>query len=1174
MADRLTLATPAAMASVSAARVAPRLLPSANAAANKLSFRSHLGLKSLGSSRLVSPLFLAQKSALQLLPSSRIGYSTASSPKCFASDPEQLKVAREDIKELLKTKFCHPILVRLGWHDAGTYNKNIEEWPQRGGANGSLRFEVELKHGANAGLVNAIKLLQPIKDKYSTITYADLFQLASATAIEEAGGPKIPMKYGRVDVSGPEQCPEEGRLPDAGPPSPAAHLRDVFYRMGLNDKEIVALSGAHTLGRSRPDRSGWGKPETKYTKDGPGAPGGQSWTVQWLKFDNSYFKDIKQRRDEDLLVLPTDAVLFEDPSFKEYAEKYAVDQDAFFRDYAEAHAKLSNLGAKFDPPEPLLEDLLVEVHCLVHNGIAPHCAKNTAAEALCYSVTQFPRHFLDMGCSGSKAEDLPLVTRCRQRRELILAAARHRYDLAAAHVSYFRSLKHVGDALRKFVDEELITTSASSCSSVYSPSLIFPPASTTKSKNAGEPLNLHDDEDEEHESHLHLSDSSSDDDGDPEGDYEYQHHAHDSDDTRHDQHHSHRPEKGFDIRVKDEESPLPTYGTGDGSINGRYVYPFYLLSPRSYEEPYMDPGNLQGMWPPWYYSNSSNVNYMRKSAQAIKTVVQEPPAQPAYGSPGSSDVRELEGIPDLEEESGNEAYKEVLKGKRTSSGESTRGSRAVPVHKSSGSSSTSVPLPKRKGSSRSVQLRKSESSSRAVPSSSSEESGKPSILSSPPESNGKSLDDQSAKGMANSITLTDEKSSQQTLAWKSVDEGSVKEKAAIFEVEGTSKQNAHRSPLSSVTVLSPHARRDLREVVAEIRDDFEIASSYGKEVAMMLEDEERLSVVYEKQCKRLNILDEEGAEPRKIDATQASIRRLRTKLDVRVKAINIISSRIHKLRDEELQPKIAALIYGLIRMWKAMLKCHRKQFQAIMECKMRRLKVSTGFPADSSSRAASELEKELCACCHHLKDWISFQRSYVESLNGWLLHCLQSEPEETPDGPVPCSPGQLGAPPIFIVCNDWHQAMEAISEGRVVNALNAFAASLHQLRKKQDEGRQRLKPEYLSKDHEKLLRTRPVERGEMEQKQDAMSVSAGLSAVPSDRGVSRLDDQKLSLESLKLRLAEERIEHKDAIKLVGDAAASSLQGGLVPIFKALENFTSEAVEAHEHIRLQHSLQSL
>jgi catalase (peroxidase I) len=41
--------------------------------------------------------------------------------------------------------------VRLGWHDSGTYDKNIKEWPQRGGANGSLRFDVELKHGANAG---------------------------------------------------------------------------------------------------------------------------------------------------------------------------------------------------------------------------------------------------------------------------------------------------------------------------------------------------------------------------------------------------------------------------------------------------------------------------------------------------------------------------------------------------------------------------------------------------------------------------------------------------------------------------------------------------------------------------------------------------------------------------------------------------------------------------------------------------------------------------------------------------------------------------------------------------------------------------------------------------------------------------------------------------------------
>ncbi|KAG6545434.1 hypothetical protein Mapa_013034 [Marchantia paleacea] len=299
-----------------------------------------------------------------LIPSQRKGFSTAVAGKgralgvrSAASDPAQLRAAREDVKQVLAEKKCHPILIRLGWHDAGSYDKNIAEFPRRGGANGSLRFSPELGHGANAGLINALKLLEPVKEKYPNITYADLFQLASATAIEEAGGPKIPMRYGRVDTKSPEECAIEGNLPDAGPPNPADHLRKVFYRMGLNDQEIVALSGAHTVGRSRPERSGWGKKETKYTTgENIGAPGGQSWTAEWLKFDNSYFRDIKAQSDDDLLVLPTDKVLTEDPEFKKYTDKYAEDQNAFFEDYAVAHAKLSELGSKFDPEEGIYID--------------------------------------------------------------------------------------------------------------------------------------------------------------------------------------------------------------------------------------------------------------------------------------------------------------------------------------------------------------------------------------------------------------------------------------------------------------------------------------------------------------------------------------------------------------------------------------------------------------------------------------------------------------------------------------------------------------------------------------------------------------------------------------------------------------------------------------------------
>ena len=43
----------------------------------------------------------------------------------------------------------------------------------------------------------------------------------------------------------------------SSPSQTAQGLRDVFYRMGFNDQEIVALSGAHALGRCHSTYSGY-----------------------------------------------------------------------------------------------------------------------------------------------------------------------------------------------------------------------------------------------------------------------------------------------------------------------------------------------------------------------------------------------------------------------------------------------------------------------------------------------------------------------------------------------------------------------------------------------------------------------------------------------------------------------------------------------------------------------------------------------------------------------------------------------------------------------------------------------------------------------------------------------------------------------------------------------------
>jgi hypothetical protein len=181
---------------------------------------------------------------------------------------EALTGAQAMIDAIVKEKHCGPIFVRLAWHDSGTFDKSIEgtqPWPAAGGAIGSIRFEPEILHGANKGLSIALGLLQPVKDAFPDVSYADLFQMASARGIALAGGPDIPMTYGRVDATGPELCSPEGNLPDGNPgpagkyggpggtastecTTPEGHLRKVFHRMGLTDEDIVALSGAHTFG--------------------------------------------------------------------------------------------------------------------------------------------------------------------------------------------------------------------------------------------------------------------------------------------------------------------------------------------------------------------------------------------------------------------------------------------------------------------------------------------------------------------------------------------------------------------------------------------------------------------------------------------------------------------------------------------------------------------------------------------------------------------------------------------------------------------------------------------------------------------------------------------------------------------------------------------------------------
>ncbi|KAI1205480.1 heme peroxidase [Annulohypoxylon truncatum] len=287
-------------------------------------------------------------------------------PQTTQPMPAQLEAVKTAIRALLHQPSyddgsAGPVLVRLAWHASGTYDAASGT----GGSQGAgMRWEAEGGDPANAGLQHARAFLEPVKHEFPWITYADLWTLAGAVAISAMGGPEIEWRGGRSDFEDEkdERVPPRGRLPDGA--LGADHLRSVFYRMGFDDREIVALSGAHSLGRCHIDRSGF---EGK-------------WVNNPTRFSNQYFrlllaneKEWKRKtlangveqfvyteevdaeadgedgeKVEELMMLPTDMSLLSDPEFRPWVERYAEDKELFFEHFAKVFAKLLELGIKRD----------------------------------------------------------------------------------------------------------------------------------------------------------------------------------------------------------------------------------------------------------------------------------------------------------------------------------------------------------------------------------------------------------------------------------------------------------------------------------------------------------------------------------------------------------------------------------------------------------------------------------------------------------------------------------------------------------------------------------------------------------------------------------------------------------------------------------------------------------
>ncbi|KAF9260590.1 heme peroxidase [Marasmius fiardii PR-910] len=130
--------------------------------------------------------------------------------------------------------------VRLAYHDMSTHNVD----DGTGGLDGSITYELDRAQNVGIGMAGSVNDF--LGFTHPTVGLADLIALGTVLGVASCGGPLIPFRGGRIDVTsaGPATVPE--------PQQDLASHTESFRRQGFTQSEMIALVACgHSLGGVR-----------------------------------------------------------------------------------------------------------------------------------------------------------------------------------------------------------------------------------------------------------------------------------------------------------------------------------------------------------------------------------------------------------------------------------------------------------------------------------------------------------------------------------------------------------------------------------------------------------------------------------------------------------------------------------------------------------------------------------------------------------------------------------------------------------------------------------------------------------------------------------------------------------------------------------------------------------
>ncbi|XP_016486828.1 peroxidase 10-like [Nicotiana tabacum] len=225
-------------------------------------------------------------------------------------------------------------------------------------------FTGEKNASANRNSARGFEVIDTIKANVekacpSTVSCADILTLAAREAIYLTGGPYWSVSLGRRDSLTASQSAANAQIPS--PFEPLENITAKFVSKGLDVKDVVVLSGAHTIGFAQCftfkqrlfDFDGSGNPDptldssllgnlrsvcpNQSDSDSNLAP---LDAVTINKFDNVYFKNLMNNSG----LLQSDQALMNDNNTASMVSTYSKYPYLFSKAFAASMVKLTNLG--------------------------------------------------------------------------------------------------------------------------------------------------------------------------------------------------------------------------------------------------------------------------------------------------------------------------------------------------------------------------------------------------------------------------------------------------------------------------------------------------------------------------------------------------------------------------------------------------------------------------------------------------------------------------------------------------------------------------------------------------------------------------------------------------------------------------------------------------------------